>query len=172
MRATSLLENQHRKVESLFQSLEASPSTELVEELATLLAAHATVEEELFYPLVKRLRRDLALEAHEEHELMAHALKRLVAGKPEADSFKAKVKVCKEVTRHHVGEEEKDILPAVADALQEEEDQALGRQMKARFEELVAEGYEGILAARKAKRDGHAGKAARKKTSHAPRREA
>jgi hemerythrin superfamily protein len=172
MKATSLIENQHREVEKLFESLEASPGADLVQQLATALAAHATMEEELFYPFVKRLRRDLAFEAHEEHEVITHALKRLVAGRPDAESFRAKVKACKDVTQHHVAEEEKEVIPAVADALEEEEDKALGQQMAARYEELVAEGYESIMAARKARRDGHAAKPAKKKATHAPRREA
>lgn len=174
MKATELLEKQHREVEELFESLEsdsAEGKADIVEELATNLAAHAVMEEELFYPVAKRFKRELVFEAHEEHELMAHALKRLVAGKPEAESFKAKVKACKELVEHHVEEEENDLFPAVDDGLQQEENEALGARMEARFGELVQSGYEEILAARKAKRNGHAADKT-KKMSQAPRREA
>ena len=51
MKATSLLEKQHRKVESLFKKLSGkSASTELVEELASNLAAHMAIEQDIFYP--------------------------------------------------------------------------------------------------------------------------
>lgn len=166
MKATSLLEKQHREVESLFESLEASPNVEVVDRLATALAAHALVEEELFYPVARRFERGLVFEAHEEHELMAHALKRLVAGRPEAESFKAKVKACKEVVQHHVKEEEKDLLPAVASGLQDDEDEALGRRMEARYAELEQGGYDEIIAARKARRNGHAVGKSKKAQAH------
>ena len=76
------------------------------------------------------------------------------------------MKACKDVTSHHVEEEEQDLLPAVDEGLEDKENQALGKQMKERFEELTASGYEKIMAERKAK---HSEKAVRKNASHAPR---
>lgn len=181
MRATALLEGQHRKVESLFESLEASPANaKLVSELATALACHAVIEEELFYPAAKRVERDMVLEAHEEHELMAYALRRIVASDPSGSSFRARVKACKETVRHHVQEEEQNLLPKMAEALGPEEDEALGKEMEARFKELMKGGYEAALEARKAKRAGNGARAAsratgggaKRKTGHAARRAA
>jgi hypothetical protein len=81
MKATTLLENQHRKVEAIFKKLEnAKPNSAaaLVTELATDLAGHMVIEEEIFYPAAKRVKNDLVLESYEEHALAAHGLKRLV----------------------------------------------------------------------------------------------
>lgn len=186
MRATVLLEEQHRKVDSLFESLEASPAgAGQLDELATLLACHAAIEEEIFYPAAKRFNKEMVLESHEEHELMAYALKRLVAADPSGQSFKARIKACKDVVKHHVQEEEQELLPQMAEALGEQEDEALGKEMEARFKELWKGGYEAAIEARKARRstNGHGAKTAsrhgkstssgaKKKASHAPRRAA
>lgn len=183
MRATVLLEQQHRKVDSLFESIEASPTAKLVDELATALASHAAIEEETFYPAAKRFNKDMVLESHEEHELMAYALKRLVAADPSDPTFRARVKACKDVVQHHVQEEEQSLFPQMAEALGQEEDEALGKQMEARFKELSKGGYEVANQARKARRstNGHGARTstkqaksagAGKRASHAPRRAA
>src|SRR5688572_12667752 len=56
MDALKLLEQQHREVEELFESLEEAEGKEerqdLFAELADNLAAHATIEEKIFYPAV------------------------------------------------------------------------------------------------------------------------
>jgi hypothetical protein len=175
MKATALIEQQHREVERLFDSIEAGKANErLVEKLAVALTAHAIIEEQLFYPAVMKVNKELALESYEEHELMAYALKRLVAADVKDEGFHARVKAVKDTTLHHVQEEEREMLPAMA--REEEEDESLGQKMEARFRELVDLGYEGALAARKAKRssDGHRVKAAagKKRVSHAHRKAA
>ena len=75
MKATSLLEKQHRKVESLFKKLSGkSASTELVEELASNLAAHMAIEQDIFYPAVKDIDEELVSESFEEHALAEVAI--------------------------------------------------------------------------------------------------
>lgn len=177
MKATALIEQQHREVEGLFESIEASKANEdLVEQLAVCLTAHAIIEEQIFYPVAMKMKKELVLESLEEHELMAYALKRLAASDARKDeSFSAKVKAVKDVVEEHVQEEEQELLPAVAEGLSQEEDEALGEKMEARFQELVALGYEGALGARRGRRstNGHRARtAAKKKTSHAHRKAA
>ena len=54
MKATDLLEKQHRDVADLFERIEKSKDAEkksaLFEELASNLAAHDAIEREIFYP--------------------------------------------------------------------------------------------------------------------------
>lgn len=153
MKATALLEKQHREVSDLFTQLSAGPPNEgLIEELSTVLTAHATIEEELFYPAAKRFKKDMILSSLEEHDLMAHALKRVFHTDPTRESFHARLKATKEVVERHVKEEETELLPAMAEALGAEEDEALGARMKARFEELTDMGYVRAVAERKARR--------------------
>ena len=73
MKATALLENQHRKVEALFKKLEggrSNPATVLTE-LANSLVAHMAIEQNIFYPAAKEIDDELINESYEEHALTA-----------------------------------------------------------------------------------------------------
>ncbi|MDB4985961.1 MAG: hypothetical protein JWN04_1139, partial [Myxococcaceae bacterium] len=88
MKATTLLEQQHKKVKSLFKKLESksllkklaggTDHAALVGELANDLIAHMAIEHELFYPAVQAIDHDLIGESIEEHALAEIALKRLM----------------------------------------------------------------------------------------------
>src|ERR1700749_4202818 len=65
-----LLTNQHTEVDALFDKLEKGKGNKaaLFLELADKLAAHATVEEKIFYPAVMLEKtKDLLMESVEEH---------------------------------------------------------------------------------------------------------
>jgi hemerythrin superfamily protein len=147
MKATMLLEKQHRKVEGLFKRLAGGKGDAhaLVIMLADDLAAHMVIEQEIFYPAVKRVKKDLVLESYEEHAIAQYALSRLLQTKPSAESFQARVTALKELIEHHVEEEEEDLFPKVNKALGEELE-PLGRRMKARFDEIVEAGYAHALS--------------------------
>ena len=57
MKATALLQTQHRKVEATFAALESGTGelTVLLESLANDLVAHMTIEQRIFYPAVRRI---------------------------------------------------------------------------------------------------------------------
>ena len=143
LKATSLLEKQHRKVKTLFTKLEKGrgDALELMEELANDLAAHMTIEQEIFYPAVQRVDEALIREAYEEHALAEVALKRLLATDPESPQFKARVVACKELIEHHVKEEEEELFPKVEKKLGDAQLGELGKQMKTRFDEVVEAGF-------------------------------
>ena len=143
MKATTLLERQHKKVKALFKKLESGRSEPgpVLEELANDLVAHMAIEHELFYPAVIALDPDLVTESFEEHSIGELALKRLLATDPEDPSFKARVVATKEVVEHHVKEEEEELFPRVEQKLGDEALEELGKQMKARFAEVQAAGY-------------------------------
>lgn len=181
MKATALLEQQHREVESIFEQLESGKgNAKLVEQLADNLTAHAIIEEQIFYPAAMKIEKDLVLESYEEHEVMAFALKRLVATDPKDESFEARVKAVKDLVEHHVDEEEEaKLFPAVDKAMSDEDSEALGEQMETRFTELVELGHEAALALRtKSKRTTNgqrsrtASPTSKKKTSQSHRKAA
>lgn len=165
MKATDLLESQHRKVEATFKKLEGgrSNTAALLTELATDLAAHMVIEQELFYPVAREIKEGLVLESYEEHALAEFELKRLLKTDPEDVTFQAKLTTLKELIKHHVDEEEKELFPKVEKALPAEELKALGKRMKARFNEVVEIGYEAVLSSSKALKsaDSHRGHEAR-----------
>jgi len=147
MKATDLLEKQHRKVEAIFERLEsgrAEPGP-LLEQLANSLAAHMTIEQEIFYPAVKTLAEDLVLEAFEEHSIAEISLKRLLATDPDDSAFKARVTTTRELIEHHVKEEEEELFPEVEKKLGEAKLLELGRAMKKRFDEVVEAGFEAAV---------------------------
>jgi hypothetical protein len=147
MKATELLEKQHRKVEQLLNKLEAGradPETTL-QELAQNLAGHMAIEQEIFYPAARAAAPDVVAECYEEHAIAELALNRLVHTAPDGEAFHARVKSLKELVLHHVQEEEEQLLPQIDERMSEEESSRLAKQMKARFQEVIEAGYEAML---------------------------
>jgi iron-sulfur cluster repair protein YtfE (RIC family) len=143
MKATSLLESQHRRVESLLKQLESGIADHeaLRDELANHLAAHMAIEQDIFYPAIKRVNDDLVNESYEEHALAEVALKRLLATDPEDDEFRARVIALKDLLQHHLQEEEEELFPAVQRVLDKEALEQLGQTMQQRFEVVLAAGF-------------------------------
>lgn len=144
MDALSLLKEQHDEVDALFQQLEKADDADrkqaLVDELADKLAAHATIEETMFYPAVMaRQTKDMLLESVEEHLAIKRVLADLLELDPEDEQFDAKCKVMKEEVEHHAREEEEgELFPKVKKLMSADELAALGSEMARRFEELLA----------------------------------
>ena len=100
---------------------------------------HAVIEEEIFYPTVrKHVGKDVMNEADEEHHVARVLIAELDATGRENDHRDAKFKVLAESVRHHIKEEENEMLPK-AKAL-EIDFEALGQQTLDRKEELKEDG--------------------------------
>ena len=146
MKATSLLEDQHRKVEALFEKLETGGNDAAVlEQLANSLAAHMAIEQDIFYPAIKSVDADVVNESYEEHALAELELKRLLATDPEDEAFQARVTTLKELIEHHVEEEEEELFPAVEKALSADTLEKLGKVMARRFDEVLSAGFESAV---------------------------
>ena len=144
MDAVALLKADHRKVEGLFEKYESAKGSDrkaaLVKEICTELCVHATIEEEIFYPACKgEVEEDLLDEAYVEHDGAKVMISELMNGSPDNEFYDAKVKVLSEEIKHHVKEEEKRSEGLFAQAKDAGVDmEALGEQMAARKEELLA----------------------------------
>jgi hemerythrin superfamily protein len=144
--AVQLIRSDHRTVEKLFKEFEQAGDRAyktkqgLVEQITQELEVHATIEEETFYPAVQaKARKDgkeLIDEAVEEHHLVRVTLGELAGLSPEDDAFDAKVQVLIENVRHHVEEEESEMLPQAEKLLGKEELARLGEEMLARKRQL------------------------------------
>jgi hypothetical protein len=144
MKATELLRQQHDEVKDLYVKYEQADDDDekqaLFDEIADSLAAHAAIEERIFYPaiyggdLTEHLR-----EAVEEHLGMKREIADLLAMTPDDEAFDAKMKVLMAMVEHHVGEEERDILPRAEEQLEGRLDR-LGTQMAELFEQLMNDG--------------------------------
>lgn len=141
--ALDLLVEQHRQVETLFEQfgeLSDRPSqrkTDIVRDIITHLVRHAEIEEQIFYPAVREDIPDVVddvdegLEEHHAVELLLWELDHLG---PEVERYDAKVKVLIEQVRHHVQEEEQELFPQVAEAMDESRRRRLGAAMEQAWE--------------------------------------
>ncbi|MGE0398457.1 MAG: hemerythrin domain-containing protein [Kofleriaceae bacterium] len=136
-----LLESQHREVDMLLEKLEKGEGNRrsLFTELANKLAAHATVEEKIFYPAVMAKQTNQLLhESVEEHLAIKRVLADLIEMRLDDDSFKAKLSVLKEQVSHHAHKEEEDkLFPKVKSMFSADERAALGNEVLVMFEELM-----------------------------------
>lgn len=145
MKPTTLLKTQHRKVISALKKMEKGKKElrlELLEEISNDLAAHMAIEQEIFYPAISEIDEDLIQEAYEEHSIAELALKRLRATDPDSEAFRPRVVALRELLEHHIEEEEEELFPKVEKQIDDEELEALGARMKARFEEVLEQGFE------------------------------
>lgn len=141
--ATALLRADHKIVSGLFAEYEKARSSakkrQLVAKLCAELSVHAQVEEEIFYPAVKRALKDKELvpEATVEHATVKDLIAQVEGVAPDGEMFDAKVKVLSEYVKHHVKEEHEEMFPKVRATKLDMV--ALGAQLAARKAELLAQ---------------------------------
>lgn len=139
--ALDLLEEQHAYVDKLFEQIEGGGPRKRAAflELADCLAAHATVEEVLFYPRVMLPATEhMLLEHVEEHLAIKRVLADLLTMDLSDQQFDAKLAVLKEAVSHHAHEEEeRKLFPILRRQLGEDQLAGIGNELLARFEELI-----------------------------------
>lgn len=116
--AVSILIKDHETVKALFDKYENAESRSEKLKIAAKtieeLSIHAIIEEEIFYPAVrKQLEKDMMNEADEEHHVVRFLVAELSGMNGSEDHYDAKYKVLSENVRHHIKEEERDMLPKV-----------------------------------------------------------
>jgi hemerythrin superfamily protein len=136
----TLLKNDHQEVKKLLKKIEAGEDQELIfEQIKAALDVHATIEEEIFYPAVKKARstevKDEVREAYEEHKQIKTLLAAIAETSPDDESYSAKIMVLKEDIEHHVKEEEGEMFPDARQFLRDKLED-LGARMQARRDEL------------------------------------
>ena len=140
--AITLLEADHREVETLFDQYEGAEDDgqkgAIAAQICLALKVHAQIEEELFYPPArdKTGDADLVDEAIVEHMGAKTLIAQIEAMKPGQPLYDAKVKVLSEQVRHHVEEEESELFPEVRETRIDLD--ALGAKLANRKAELLA----------------------------------
>jgi hypothetical protein len=138
-----ILESQHSEVDELIERLERGKGnrTTLFFQLADKLAAHAAVEEKVFYPAVMaKQTTELLHESVEEHLEIKRLIADMLALDPsdDEDEFNAKLSVLKENVSHHAHEEEeRKLFPMLRRLLSSNERAAIGNDVLAMFESLI-----------------------------------
>src|SRR4051812_9130985 len=139
MDAVQMLREDHRKVQELFRQFEEAEDNRTKKQIAqtTLkeLKVHAALEEELFYPAVRQQidEEEKIDEAEEEHHVAKLLIAELSKMKPSDKRFDAKFKVLAESVKHHIEEEEGEVIPEVEGELDTD---TLGEKMAQRKQTL------------------------------------
>jgi hypothetical protein len=145
MNAIDLLIADHDRVRALFRRYEGAKHGRerraIAEEVFLELELHTKVEEELFYPALRRKAKDeetrkLLDESLEEHHVADTLIAEMKAMSTSDDRYDAKFTVLTENVEHHAEEEEQEMLPDARKTLGAEADE-LGQKMEARKAELL-----------------------------------
>jgi hypothetical protein len=141
--AIAILMKDHDRVKELFDQFKkadgAAEKEKIIGQALIELKIHAAIEEEIFYPAVrKQVGRDLMNEADEEHHVARVLIAELDRDGRRNDHREAKFTVLAESVRHHIKEEEGEMLPKVKGL--EIDFEALGEQMLARKQQLKRNG--------------------------------
>lgn len=145
-RIYEVLENDHRKVETLFAQIEAEKSSErkreLIGDLVMELSAHAEAEQKVVYNALKKSdeAQDIVLEAVEEHHIVEILLGEISrARSKDTPVIDAKIKVLKEMVEHHVREEESELFDKARQAFSAEQEMDIAQRfLKAKERILTA----------------------------------
>jgi len=140
--AIAVLKKDHDTVKDLFEKFEKTDSAaekeKAIAKALEELKLHAAIEEEIFYPTVRRhVGKDLMNEADEEHHVARVLIAELDANLA-PDHRHAKFTVLAESVRHHIKEEETEMLPKAKEL--DIDFEALGQKMLARKKELKQNG--------------------------------
>ena len=172
--AIAILKKDHDSIKVLFEDFEKAEKTaskeKVIEQALTALKIHAILEEEIFYPTVRaHVGNKVMNEADEEH----HVAKVLIAELDRDDNKDhrdAKFIVLAESVRHHIKEEENEMLPKAEEL--EIDFEALGQRMLDRKKQLQKDGIppdaeHAMVAKANGKRNSSASAARRGKMSAA-----
>jgi hemerythrin superfamily protein len=146
--AVSLLVNDHREVKTKFQEFEGlsdrskASKKKIADQICHALLVHTEIEEEIFYPAVRKAISDddLMDEALVEHAGAKDLIEQILEMDPSDELYDAKVKVLSEQIDHHVEEEETDMFPKARESNLDLV--ALGAELAARKHELEHAGTE------------------------------
>ena len=141
-----MLIEDHEKVRQLARQFNQAEKPvekkKIAEQALQELEVHAALEEEIFYPAVRRKAGDagkeMILEAEEEHHVVHVLVDELKGMRTANDRYQAKFKVLMENVDHHAQEEESEMLPQ-ARVLLGEEAPRLAQRMQKRKEALLAD---------------------------------
>ena len=145
MSAIDLLKKDHDEVDALFKDFEMLAEGDgdngdrraLSTRICGMLAVHAMIEEEIFYPAARKANVDADLldEAEIEHDSAKQLIAEIGAAKASDALYDPRVKVLGEYIRHHAREEESELFPACREA---DMDMAeIGARLQTRKDQLL-----------------------------------
>lgn len=152
MNAIELLKQDHVTIKELLGELTETTSravkkrTDLLAKIKVAIEAHTAIEEEIFYPALRKAgnHKDddkMYFEALEEHRAAGElVLPDLLKTEAASEQFAGRAKVLKELTEHHVEEEESEMFKRAKTLLDKATLEQLGEQMAQRKVALKKQG--------------------------------
>jgi hemerythrin superfamily protein len=145
----TIIKDDHELVEELFSEYEeleeddADERRRIADEIIARLTTHAEMEETLCYPKFRDALADtednaLIEEAYAEHTSVKDLLNNLETLDAATPEFEGKMNVLSEQVRHHVKEEEGELLPKIEEVMSADALTALGEEMLAFKESATA----------------------------------
>lgn len=161
--ATQLIRRDHKKVEGLFDKFtrtkKAVGKKRICAQVIQELEIHTKLEEEIFYPAVRKHlgEEDMLQEAKQEHQQAKEIIGELKKASAEDAEFEDKFADLVECVKHHVEEEEGEMLSKADESEMDLEE--YGDEMIQRKEELMQQlskipGSKGKSGGRKPKSGG------------------
>jgi hemerythrin superfamily protein len=139
--AIDLLKNDHDSIKELFDRFKKAKDrrskAKIARQALNELKIHAELEEEIFYLAVRQqVGKDVMNEADEEHHVAKLLIAELEKMDGHGDHFEAKFNVLAENVRHHIKEEESEMLPKAQGA--DIDLVKLGQRIERRKEQLLS----------------------------------
>jgi hemerythrin superfamily protein len=139
-----LIKAQHREIDQLLEQAQQADPEEipaLLRQVADLLLPHSEAEESFVYPAIRdydESEDEEVADGTAEHHHIEELLQELLAGDPSAPGYDGKLAAMVGELRHHVEEEEQDLLPVLSEKASDEEREELGARFAERTgQELV-----------------------------------
>jgi hemerythrin superfamily protein len=120
MDALQLLRDDHRKVKDLFRQFaeaeDGSTRKAIVDEAVAELMIHAQLEEEVFYPAMRREgMTELVNHSEEEHHAAEIIMEDLIGTDARGTQLQARFQVLVDIVNEHITEEESQMFPRAAE---------------------------------------------------------
>ena len=146
MNALTMLSRDHDHVKRLLRQLESTTERgvktrrELYGRIREALTVHESIEEEIFYPALRKHPRakGIVLEGIEEHNVVDQLMAELDDLDPRDETWGPKAKVMKENIEHHIEEEEGPMFASARRVFERSDLTELGRLMGERRAQLEA----------------------------------
>jgi hemerythrin superfamily protein len=140
MDAIAMLKQQHREVDSLFESIRTASEDEkilLLGKLSEQLTIHAQLEERHVYPFAQRVGiQDMVDHALEEHAKVKQLIAEILSLKRHDPRVDENIQMLQQSVQAHVAEEESAFFPRLASLTQPDDLMNLGMEMQRTMEEL------------------------------------
>jgi hemerythrin superfamily protein len=136
-----LIKSQHRQVDDLLKEAEekaeqgeSAAVPGVLRQIAALLRPHSEAEESFVYPTIRQLDPAETEEVHDgvaEHHHVDALLGELLVEDPGGPGYDGKLAAMAGELRHHVEEEEQDLLPVLSEKATDEQRSELGARFAA-----------------------------------------